>query len=217
MSSYRKCPVCGVSVKLGNMSAHMERVHPRAKADMRTEVGGTRRRRSGSAFRGRSSNKKLLYALVATGLLVTTLAVYGLTLDRLPTLTGDEVEPPAQVGAVEVYMQPTCGCCHQYLAYLERNGFDVTPREMTDLSGIKDSYGIPASMQSCHTSVVGSYFVEGHVPIAAILKLVEERPAIDGISLPGMPAGSPGMSGTKAAPFVIYAIEGGQATIFTEV
>ncbi len=214
MSSFKICPVCGVSVKEANLASHLERVHLRSKVDMQTAGTASRPVKPRPVGQG-GSNRKLLYALLAVGLIVVSVAVYGLFLTQPSTPPGSE--PPAQVHAIEVYLQPTCGCCHQYMGYLEGNGFDVTPHEMSDLSGIRDSFGVPGNMQSCHTSAIGSYFVEGHVPVAAIQKLMEERPAIDGISLPGMPAGSPGMGGAKAAPFIIYAIEGGQATVFMEI
>jgi hypothetical protein len=166
-----------------------------------------------TAAQGRS-NRKILYVSLAVGLVVVSLAVYGFAVTQPPS---DDNEPPLQVRSIEVYLQPTCGCCHQYLDYLEQNGFDVTTHEMTDLSGVKADHGIPRNMQSCHTSVWGSYFVEGHVPMAALDKLMQDRLTIDGISLPGMPAGSPGMGGMKGAPFVIYALEGGQATVFMEL
>jgi hypothetical protein len=75
-----------------------------------------------------------------------------------------------------------------------------------DMTNIKNGLGIPQDMWNCHTSMVGDYFVEGHVPVEAISKLLDERPPIDGLALPGMPAGSPGMSGAKTVPFTIYAI-----------
>ncbi len=71
---------------------------------------------------------------------------------------------------------------------------------------IKDDLGIPEDMRSCHTSLVGNYYVEGHVPLAAVQKLLEEQPDIDGIAMPGMPQGAPGMSGEKDGPWVIYSI-----------
>ena len=78
---------------------------------------------------------------------------------------------------------------------------------MTDSVGeIKEDLDIPEDMWSCHTSLVGGYYVEGHVPVEAIRKLLAEQPEIDGIALPGMPQGSPGMSGRKEGPFVIYSI-----------
>jgi hypothetical protein len=72
-------------------------------------------------------------------------------------------------------------------------------------------------LQSCHTVVIGDYYIEGHVPIEAILRLLEEKPAVDGIALPGMPQGSPGMDGEKEGPFTIYAIAGGQVTEFMTI
>ena len=71
---------------------------------------------------------------------------------------------------------------------------------------VKEKYGIPYSMRSCHTTVIGDYFVEGHVPIEAVEKLMLEKPDIKGIALPGMPSGSPGMPGSKQGPFIVYAI-----------
>ncbi len=213
MPSFQHCPVCGVPVKWANLPSHMKRVHPRARVGGPKESNGPRPIRPRPAALGRS-NRKLLYAILGVGLLVASLAVYGLAFTQRP---GDGAEPPVQAKSIEVYLQPTCGCCHQYLDYLEQNGFDVTTHEMTDLSGVKANYGIPRNMWSCHTSAWGTYFVEGHVPMAALLRLMEGRPAIDGISLPGMPAGSPGMGGVKGAPFVIYALEGGLATVFMEV
>jgi hypothetical protein len=75
-----------------------------------------------------------------------------------------------------------------------------------DVTDIKDRLRIPQDVRSCHTSMVENYFIEGHVPVDAIWKLLDERPAVDGLALPGMPSGSPGMSGEKTEPFTIYAI-----------
>jgi hypothetical protein len=94
--------------------------------------------------------------------------------------------------------------------YLRDNGFEVESIRTDDVDEIKEEFDIPVDMQSCHTSIVGEYYVEGHVPVEAIWKLLEERPSLSGIALPGMPLGSPGMGGEKAHPFVVYAItEGG--------
>lgn len=86
-----------------------------------------------------------------------------------------------------------------------------------DVAEIKDDLGIPPDMQSCHTLIVEDYFVEGHVPLEAIRKLLEEQPPIDGIALPGMPSGSPGMGGMKAEPFTIYSIVEGRVDEFMTV
>lgn len=117
----------------------------------------------------------------------------------------DGADTPARA-KVDMYASPTCGCCKEYVAYLRANDFEVRVIEMEDLSGIKANAGVPGTMQSCHTAMIEGYFVEGHVPLEAINKLLGERPDILGIALPGMPAGSPGMGGVKAGPFVVYAV-----------
>jgi len=105
-----------------------------------------------------------------------------------------------------VYHDPNCGCCGEYIAYLRELGVDVRVETSSGaaMTDVKSRYGIDVSMQSCHTMEIGGYAVEGHVPLEAIEALLAERPAVRGIALPGMPAGSPGMGGDKAEPFVIY-------------
>ena len=128
---------------------------------------------------------------------------------------GTPTERDGQASAVvTVYSSPTCGCCHEYEKYLEENGFEVEPIRIEELSEMKDELNIPEEMRSCHTAKVGEYFVEGHVPVEAIWKLLEEQPPISGIALPGMPPGSPGMGGDKEQPFTIYAIVDGEAEEF---
>lgn len=92
--------------------------------------------------------------------------------------------------------------------YLQENGVEVETVMTDDTSAIKEEYGIPEELWSCHTTIVDGYYIEGHVPIDVVLKLLEERPAIDGIALPGMPSGSPGMDGEKDGPWRIYAVTG---------
>ena len=108
---------------------------------------------------------------------------------------------------VTVYKSMSCGCCGAYASWLQRQVSDVDIVNMDDVIGIKEKYGIPANMRSCHTTVFGNYVVEGHIPIEAIKKLLEERPDIKGIAMPGMPSGSPGMPGGKQGQFVIYALK----------
>ena len=128
---------------------------------------------------------------------------------------GTPAERDGQAPAiVTVYSSPTCGCCREYEKYLEENGFEVEPILTEELAAMKDGLNIPEEMRSCHTAKVGEYFVEGHVPVEAIWKLLEEQPPISGIALPGMPAGSPGMGGDKEQPFTIYAIVDGEAEEF---
>jgi hypothetical protein len=107
-----------------------------------------------------------------------------------------------------LYKTPDCGCCEGYARYLRRNGFDVTTVPSHDLPLIRKQHGVPEKLEGCHTTVIGDYVIEGHVPIGPVKRLLRERPAIKGISLPGMPEGSPGMTGRKQEPFVIYEIAG---------
>jgi hypothetical protein len=114
-------------------------------------------------------------------------------------------------GRPVMYSSPTCGCCAQYAEYLRASGHDVDVQHLDEggLGEIKDQAGIPAEAEGCHTTMIGNYAVEGHVPVEAIDKLLAERPAVDAIALPGMPAGSPGMSGPKTAPFEIVSVTAG--------
>lgn len=106
-----------------------------------------------------------------------------------------------------VYKEPNCGCCNGYIAALEERGFTVEVKSQ-DTQSVKEQYGIVSERQSCHTTVIGDYFIEGHVPIAAVEKLLLEQPDIDGIGLSGMPLGTPGMPGIKQAPYEIYQKQG---------
>jgi hypothetical protein len=111
-----------------------------------------------------------------------------------------------------LYKNPQCGCCEGYADYLRANGFEVEVKPTFDLAEISRKAGIPENFQGCHTMLIDGYVVDGHVPLDTLNKLLTERPDIAGISLPGMPTGSPGMSGTKTGPFTIYAIsKGGDA------
>lgn len=105
-----------------------------------------------------------------------------------------------------VYKSPDCDCCGQWVAYLRQRGMDVTVVEKENMDPIKKMLGVPESLRSCHTALVGGYVVEGHVPISAIGRMLGEEPEIRGIALPGMPLGSPGMPGAKEEPFVIFAM-----------
>ena len=126
---------------------------------------------------------------------------------------------PAWVDAQEqreatLYKQPSCGCCEGHADYLRAHGYKVTVVETENMSVIKKKYGVPQELEGCHTIVIGGYVVEGHVPASIIGKLLKERPAVRGISLPGMPDGSPGMSGTKKEPFVVYELSTGSGKVF---
>ncbi len=108
--------------------------------------------------------------------------------------------------SMTLYKSASCGCCANYVAYLKRYGIDVTVENISDadLNAVKDRFGVPREVLSCHTTVIGDYVAEGHLPIEAIEKLVAEKPDIAGIGLGGMPAGSPGMGGAKIGSFSVH-------------
>jgi len=117
----------------------------------------------------------------------------------------------AQQSKVAVmYKAIGCGCCDGHAEHLRAAGYTVRVVELADLEPVKKKHSVPERYQGCHTIEVGGYVVEGHVPAKIIDKLLAEKPSIKGISLPGMPDGSPGMSGTKTAPFTVYDIGSGK-------
>src|SRR5689334_15202179 len=96
-----------------------------------------------------------------------------------------------------LYKNPQCSCCEGYAAYLRKNGFEIDIKPTNALAEISRKAGVPEQMQGCHTMFVDGYVIDGHVPINTLRKLLSEKPAIAGITLPGMPLGSPGMGGEK--------------------
>lgn len=114
-----------------------------------------------------------------------------------------------------VYKSPACGCCGEWITHLRANGFAVKPVDVNDLSVIRLRFHVPDRLASCHTAVIGGYAVEGHVPAAAIKRLLKQKPSVVGLSVPGMPGGSPGMESSKAEPFSVVAFdERGRTTVF---
>ncbi len=112
-------------------------------------------------------------------------------------------------GATEitVYKSPTCGCCRKWVDHLHDSGFNVTTKERQNMDEIKSTYGVKSSLKSCHTAVVDGYVVEGHAPAADIKRLLEERPQVVGLAVPGMPADSPGMDGHTGNPYDVLTFD----------
>jgi hypothetical protein len=135
--------------------------------------------------------------------------ILAFALAALPTAAEKKVQ-------ATLYKNPQCTCCDKYADYLQSNGFNVTVIEHPNMTPIKRKYGVREDLEGCHTTLVGGYVVEGHVPVTAMKRLLTEKPPIQGISLPGMPEGSPGMTGTKGGPFEILSITGkaGPAPVF---
>lgn len=118
---------------------------------------------------------------------------------------------------ITTFKSATCGCCGIWTRYAEKEGFDVDVEVLSDdsLASKKIELGVPVNLQSCHTSIVEGYVVEGHIPSEAIDKLLSEKPDIKGIALAGMPSGTPGMPGPKKEDWNIYALHhDGSTSIF---
>jgi hypothetical protein len=106
--------------------------------------------------------------------------------------------------SVTVYKSATCGCCSGWVAHMRKNGFDVKTVDVDDIEVPKKTYGVPPAASSCHTSLVGGYVIEGHVPADAVTRLLRERPNVAGLAVRGMPIGTPGMEvGGQKDPYVI--------------
>lgn len=99
----------------------------------------------------------------------------------------------AVTNVLDVYHDPACGCCVNWIRYMRAQGFAVTAHEDQSMAAVKARLGVPASAASCHTAKIGGYVIEGHVPAADIRRLLAEHPDARGLAAPGMPMGSPGM------------------------
>ena len=157
-------------------------------------------------------------------LLLSFLTVILLTLMLVLTLAwrswSPSVEPGLSLSGISlvVYKSPECQCCLEYIGYLRGLGASVLVRDVSlvELEALKRALGVPEGMESCHTGVIENlgYFIEGHVPGEAIVKLVEEKPVARGVTLPGMPPGSPGMPGVKTGAHTVYLVEDGRISPF---
>ncbi|MDA1080542.1 MAG: DUF411 domain-containing protein [Gemmatimonadetes bacterium] len=124
----------------------------------------------------------------------------------------------AVLPTMTVYRSPTCDCCKEWIKYMQKSGFTVKTIEIADLRLIKSGSGVPAAMESCHTALVGAYVVEGHVPADLVKKMLNEQPAIIGLSVPGMVVGSPGMEqGSAKQPYNVMAFaKGGKTSVYAK-
>ena len=159
-----------------------------------------------------SYKKKIFKLTFYTVLLISVFYFFNFVTDKKDALANINTKQ-----VVEVFKTPSCGCCYGYVLFLEEEKFKVKQTDMRSLHTIKQKYNIPVEMQSCHTTIMGKYFIEGHVPFEAVEKLLKEQPDIDGIALPGMPIGTPGMPGDKDEPYVIYQLKDWKSSIFMTI
>ncbi|MCP1676593.1 hypothetical protein J2T57_003764 [Natronocella acetinitrilica] len=142
---------------------------------------------------------------------VTAAPVAGIHNEQLQQLAATDRD-------IKVFKTPSCGCCGAWVEHLEASGFDVEAVNVSqsELNAIKQAAGLDPDLASCHTAFIEGYLVEGHVPASDIRRLVDERPTVAGISVPGMPIGSPGMEmGDRFDPYDVVAFGAdGETSVF---
>ena len=138
------------------------------------------------------------------GLVGSLLAAYSLSALAAPT--------------IDVHSDPNCGCCSAWVSHLEEAGFTVNHHRDGDLRSVKVANNVPAELASCHTAIVDGYVIEGHVPAADIKRLLEEQPNVIGLTVPGMPHGSPGMETGRVDDYAVLSWTRNDSTpaIFSE-
>ncbi|WP_083750241.1 DUF411 domain-containing protein [Rhodohalobacter halophilus] len=136
--------------------------------------------------------KNILFYAISALLLIGSLVFWNYMFQSEPSQPD---EPDYFDGSFELtmYHAEGCECCVEWANYLEENGVSVTSELVEDLHEVKREKGVPGQLSSCHTAVADGYIIEGHVPIHDIRRLLAERPAVIGVSVPGMPPNSPGM------------------------
>ena len=122
----------------------------------------------------------------------------------------------AHAATMTVYKSPSCGCCAKWVEHVEKHGFTVKTVPTEDMMAVKKKAGVPDALMSCHTTMIGGYVVEGHVPAADIKRLLAQKPRARGLAVAGMPMGSPGMEhGDHREPYATMLIGiNGKATVF---
>ena len=173
------------------------RPHPEARRSGRRGVMGSGRSRVGGT------------ALVVLAAATMTACGGDESSHTAPPTTARSGRPIAVV-----YRTPTCGCCKSYEEYLRKHGFGGDSEVLDDLEPIRTANHVPGDAASCHTVVIDSYAIEGHVPVEAIDKLLAERPDIDGIGIPGMPSNAPGMGERDGNPLLVVSFKDGQTDTF---
>lgn len=136
----------------------------------------------------------------------------------IPALAMLVIAAPALAQTVTVQKSPLCGCCTGWVEHMEAKGYEVAVRDVDDatLERTKERLGIAPEHRSCHTAEIDGYVIEGHVPAADIVRLLDERPQARGLAAPGMPVGSPGMEmGNRTEPYDVLLLDDqGGATVF---
>lgn len=126
----------------------------------------------------------------------------------------------ATSSVMTVYKDPNCGCCNLWSKAMENAGYTVERVDTNDLPGIKKRLGVPVEVEGCHTATIDGYFLDGHVPLESVKRLLSEKPDIAGLAVPGMPVGSLGMGSDPNASYDVFAVaKGGEGktSVYFEV
>ena len=117
-----------------------------------------------------------------------------------------------------VYKSPTCGCCGKWITHMEENGFKVKAVDVIEMNVVKQKYGITQNLASCHTAIIDGYFIEGHVPASDVKRLLSEKTDSKGLTVPGMPIGSPGMEmGDRVDAYQVLSVnDDGSIDVFNQ-
>jgi hypothetical protein len=125
------------------------------------------------------------------------------------------VNPTPKETRITVYKDPGCRCCKNWIDHLVKHGYAVDAKDTPAMAEVKRTLGVPDALTSCHTAVVNGYLIEGHVPAADIAKLLKEKPKVAGLTVPGMPMGSPGMEGPRQQHYQVLSFDkNGKTRVF---
>jgi hypothetical protein len=162
-------------------------------------------------------------ALASAALLVALAGCTGAEKPQAEAGQDVALAPAATVTPVSdtlvVYKTATCGCCKDWIEHMEENGFTVVAHDYSAvrLNELKLDAGVQSDLASCHTALIGGYVVEGHVPADLVKRMLEERPQITGLAVPGMPVGSPGMDGPVKQDYQVMAFtKAGAREVYAE-
>ena len=155
-----------------------------------------------------NGKRKVPWLLLTTGVAAAALIAL-ITLPDAPTTHARNAD-------IVVYKTPTCSCCRKWVAYLRDAALNVGVVNISNTQAVRTRVGVPRNLASCHTAVVGNYWVEGHVPVDLIQRLIADKPdEIRGIAVPGMPIGPPGMEGPNPALYDVLAYRNdGNITVY---
>lgn len=150
--------------------------------------------------------------IVRTFALGASLVALALTTGAAPA---SSIDATTKKPTITVYKDPSCGCCKSWIEHLIKHGYRVDAKDTPEMKEIKRTLGVPDGLTACHTAVVNGYLIEGHVPAADIARLLNEKPKVAGLAVPGMPMGSPGMEGPRAQHYQVLSFDkAGKTKVF---